>query len=145
MSSQSSWVLTIRGTTYVYTRGEVVYLYGRWEYVRRLAGLREDAAPFAVKYVSPFRSYEDYSLWCKQQAANRRREMPCPNGCGGTWHYPAAERDRVVEEPGDPDRPDHVRGQADEADEIGAGFIQAALRGWGWDADDQGRWHREEP
>lgn len=75
----------------------------------------------------------------------RTIEMPCPNGCGGTWRYPAAERDRVVDEPSDPDRPDHVRGQADEADEIGAGFIQAALRGWGWDADDEGRWHRQEP
>lgn len=70
----------------------------------------------------------------------RTIEMPCPNGCGGTWHYPAAERDRVVAEPGD--QPDRLPGQTDEVDEIGAGFIQAALQNWGWERDGKGGWTR---
>lgn len=68
MSGQASWVLTVRGVTYVYTRGDVVFLYWRWDYVARLAGDPE-AQPFATKWIGPFRAYEDYVLWCKQHAS----------------------------------------------------------------------------
>ncbi|MEU6645663.1 hypothetical protein ABZ863_24360 [Saccharomonospora sp. NPDC046836] len=60
----------------------------------------------------------------------RTIEMPCPNGCGGHWKHPDAERSRVVEQPDD--RPARVRGLADESQEIGADFISAALRNWGF-------------
>lgn len=60
----------------------------------------------------------------------RTIEMPCPNGCGGHWHHPAAERDRVIEQPDDlPVR----GGQRSETNAIGAEFIVQALEGWGID------------
>lgn len=59
----------------------------------------------------------------------RTLEVPCPNGCGGHWKHPHAERDRVVEQPDD--RPTRVRGWADEANEIGADFIRKTLKNWG--------------
>lgn len=60
----------------------------------------------------------------------RTIEMACPNGCGGFWKHPHAERDRVVEQPDDaPTRP---AGLADQADEIGADFIRKALESWGY-------------
>ncbi|MEU3272847.1 hypothetical protein ABZ639_18565 [Saccharomonospora sp. NPDC006951] len=74
----------------------------------------------------------------------RTIEMPCPNGCGGEWRYPEAERERVVErqdsgpghdgegEPGDNDTPDRVAGNTDQANRIGADFIRGALRNWGF-------------
>ncbi len=62
----------------------------------------------------------------------RTIEMACPNGCSGHWKHPHAERDRVIEQQPD-DRPQRVRGWADESQEIGAGFIQAALRNWGFE------------
>ncbi|PWV78511.1 hypothetical protein SAMN05421630_104245 [Prauserella marina] len=80
--------------------------------------------------------------------------MPCPNGCGGEWRYPEAERERVIErrdngrdhcddggeqvEHRDHDRaagqdtPDRVVGNADQANRIGADFIRGALRNWGF-------------
>ena len=59
----------------------------------------------------------------------RTIEMPCPNGCGGHWKHPNAERGRAVDQADD--RPARVRGQADEANRIGAEFIAGALRKWG--------------
>ncbi len=60
----------------------------------------------------------------------RTIEMPCPNGCGGHWTHPHAERERVVEQPDD--RPARARGNADEANGIGADFIRDALQNWGF-------------
>lgn len=50
----------------------------------------------------------------------RTIDMDCPNGCGGAWTHPAAERDRVIEQP---DNLPAVSGQCAEADAIGADFI----------------------
>ncbi|MQA09395.1 MAG: hypothetical protein GEU98_12750 [Pseudonocardiaceae bacterium] len=61
----------------------------------------------------------------------RTIEWDCPNGCGDTWKHPAAEQDRVVEQPDD--RPERVKGQADEANKIGGDFIVRALENWGID------------
>lgn len=61
----------------------------------------------------------------------RTIEMDCPNGCNGHWKHPHAERDRVVDQPDD--RPHRVRGQVDESQEIGAEFIRAALKNWGFE------------
>ncbi|SFP27080.1 hypothetical protein SAMN05421810_10287 [Amycolatopsis arida] len=61
----------------------------------------------------------------------RTLELPCPNGCGGHWTHPAAERDRVVDPPDD--RPTRVAGNADAANRLGADFIAGALRYWGID------------
>lgn len=58
----------------------------------------------------------------------RTIEMPCPNGCGGEWHYPAAERDRVIEQD---NLPVSKHGRITEANEIGGDFIQQALEKWG--------------
>ncbi|MEV6905164.1 hypothetical protein [Amycolatopsis sp. NPDC051372] len=67
---------------------------------------------------------------CADLTELRTIEMPCPNGCGGEWHHPAAENDRVVETP-DP-RLTRVRGHADECQEIGADFISGVLRAKGF-------------
>jgi hypothetical protein len=61
----------------------------------------------------------------------RTIEMPCPHGCSGHWRHPAAERDRVVNQPDD--LPQRVSGHADEANKIGADFIRAALKRWGFE------------
>jgi hypothetical protein len=58
----------------------------------------------------------------------RTIEWPCPNGCGGHWQHPAAERDRVVEQADDLP----VRGGAiAEANAHGGDFIVAALEAMG--------------
>lgn len=67
----------------------------------------------------------------------RTIEMPCPHGCGEHWKHPQAERDRVVEQPDT--TPDRVRGNADEANSIGAEFIKGALRNWGFLDGEQDR------
>lgn len=61
----------------------------------------------------------------------RTIEIPCPNGCGGEWHHPTAEQDRVIEQPDDLPVT-RVRGLADEANEIGADFIGSVLRAKGF-------------
>ncbi len=61
----------------------------------------------------------------------RQVDWPCPNGCGGHWQHPAAESVRVVEESPD-DLPAHRGGAVEETSHIGAEFIAAALRGWGF-------------
>lgn len=63
----------------------------------------------------------------------RTIEMNCPNGCGGHWTYPHAEKDRVVEQADD--TPARSPGLALEADYIGADFIRAALDRWGFGPD----------
>ncbi|PRX50336.1 hypothetical protein B0I33_102457 [Prauserella shujinwangii] len=79
--------------------------------------------------------------WQQPQGPNTLRtiEMPCPNGCSGHWKHPHAERDRVVTEPDD--APSRVKGNADEANSIGAEFIRGALEKWGFldDERDGGR------
>lgn len=58
----------------------------------------------------------------------RTIEMDCPNGCGDHWKYPAAERDRVIEQDNLPERGQRIK----EADAIGADFVAQALEGWGF-------------
>ncbi|MBA0126466.1 hypothetical protein H0B56_13025 [Haloechinothrix sp. YIM 98757] len=62
----------------------------------------------------------------------RTIEWPCPRGCGGHWTHPAAEQDRVIEQPDElPDR--RHEGNVAEANRIGGDFIVAALERWGID------------
>lgn len=58
----------------------------------------------------------------------RTIEMPCPNGCSGEWHYPAAERDRVIEQD---NLPASKHGRITEANKGGGDFIAKALEQWG--------------
>ena len=75
--------------------------------------------------------------WQQPQSSGvlRTVEMPCPEGCGGAWTHPRAERDRVVGERQASPAPACGQGNTEQANRIGAEFIRDALEGWGFLGD----------
>jgi hypothetical protein len=82
--------------------------------------------------------WQQPSLGPNGETVLREMEHPCVNGCEGDWKYPAAETSAVVNSPDDlPDIREsgpvaRVRGQADEANEIGTDFIVEFVRSRGF-------------
>lgn len=68
---RGTWVSTAFGQTYVWPRGELVYVYGAVEYVRRIAGEVTDTQPHRAVAVSSFASFEAFQEWCRTEGQPR--------------------------------------------------------------------------
>lgn len=69
--NRGAWVSAAGGRTYVWPRGEVVYVYGAVEYARRLAGEVTDAQPYRAVPVSRFATFEAFRAWCRIEGEPR--------------------------------------------------------------------------
>ncbi len=75
---RGTWVATVFDQTYVWPRGEVVYVYGSVEYVRRMSGEVTDARPHRAVTVSRFANYDDFRQWCRAEGQPRTTPPALP-------------------------------------------------------------------